>query len=456
MKKKILIGEGYKLNKKSISTKKYEKIYLNNSDRPGHLFCFGTTRIGKTRLIENMIAQDIEDGRSIVIVDPKGDIELLSKVVETAFKFNRQEELLYISPIYADYSAKIDPLAYYYMPEEIVSHIVSGIEVTGSEQFFFNVAYETTLSIVQSLLILQEVYPEEDNYYLNCSTIFKWCSHEDLKKLKVLLEEILKNETTNEKPKLKEKLDSAINLLNKQIQSPPDFFSKISTSLRTILTSLSTGNTGKIIGKAKSNEFIKRLENKQGIILIVQTGSLLTRQTSSIISKILVSMIQSFAGRKYAKGEKIEPAMILYLDEFSNIIYKDIPNLFNKIGGANVWINAFTQSIADLSAHVGEDMAREILDNTNTKIFMKVNDPSTATYISDFSGKKDKFSPIYQVGGSITVRELEVPLVAPENVTRLKTREFFYFGNSGIFKGKTTKVKPCKITIGYPELKSHN
>jgi hypothetical protein len=39
------------------------------------------------------------------------------------------------------------------MPEELVGHIVSGVEV-GKERFFFNVAYEISLVIVQALIML--------------------------------------------------------------------------------------------------------------------------------------------------------------------------------------------------------------------------------------------------------------------------------------------------------------
>ena len=40
--------------------------------RKGHFWCFGTTRVGKTRLMEHIIEQDISKGYSVVAIDPKG------------------------------------------------------------------------------------------------------------------------------------------------------------------------------------------------------------------------------------------------------------------------------------------------------------------------------------------------------------------------------------------------
>ena len=74
------IGEGIDLD----HPQKIVKIGLPDSHRKGHFWCFGTTRIGKTRMMEWIIEQDIRKGNSVVCIDPKGDIELFSKI---AFSF---------------------------------------------------------------------------------------------------------------------------------------------------------------------------------------------------------------------------------------------------------------------------------------------------------------------------------------------------------------------------------
>ena len=432
--KTTFLGYGWNLKEPG----KVRKIRLQDSVRKRHLFCFGSTRIGKTRLIELMIEQDIQKGYSVVFFDPKGDIDIFSKIVQVAYEEGREEELCLVTPIFPQCSAKMDPLAYYYMPEELVSHVVSGIKAR--EEFFINVAYETTFVIIQALLFFARVKKKKPE--LNFNVVKERASYQDLKNL----EEQLKDYESD--PEAQEILAT----LRQILASPQDYFAKVSSSLRTVLTSLSVGSVGAIIGKAKANEFIKRLEEGKRVILIVQTGSLLTRKTAHIVARVLLSMVQSFVGRIYLSGRKLDPPLCVYMDEASNLLYAGVEDLFNKAGGAGVWVHGFTQSIADIEAEIGPQNARKILDNANTKIFMRVNDPNTAEYIADYSGMTTRFSPILSLGGGITVREVEEPVVRPEEVLTLQVREFFLFTMSGAYRGKVAYVDEPYFNILYPRV----
>lgn len=127
-------------------------IKIPDTDREGHIFTMGATRSGKTRLAEAMIEHDIRAGRSILWIDPKGDNAIFSKIVTVARETGREDDLLFFSPVFPRYSVKIDPLSHYFMPEEIVNHVVSGVRVR--EEFYFNIAYEVTLVVVQSLMLI--------------------------------------------------------------------------------------------------------------------------------------------------------------------------------------------------------------------------------------------------------------------------------------------------------------
>ena len=431
---KTLIGKGCDLTDPG-GTK---NIWLPDADRKGHMFCFGSTRIGKTKLIESMIEQDIRKGYSIALFDPKGDIELFSRIVQVAFEENRENELCLVTPIFPEYSAAIDPLAYYFMPEELVSHVVSGIKAR--EEFFINIAYETTLIIVLTLQLLAKT--KKQRPFINLNTIKERVSYAGLLDLKAELDSA---------PESYQKAE-VLAALTQILDSEKDYFAKISSSLRTTLTSLSAGSVGKIIGNAETNQFIKRLEQDKKVILIVQTGSLLTRKTAHIFARVMISMIQSFIGRRYASGKKVSPPLALYLDEASNLMYIGIEDLFNKAGGAGVWVHAFTQSVSDLEAEIGRPFSKKILDNTNTKIFMRVNDPATAQYVADYSGEQKRFSPLLSLGGAITIREVKENLILPEHVLNLQEREFFLFSYQGRYKGKTSYMKMPYFQVEYPQV----
>ncbi len=406
--------------------------------RKGHFWCFGTTRVGKTRLMEHIIEQDISKGYSVVAIDPKGDIDLFSKITGLADATGRLHDLMLITPIFPQYSAILDPLSLYYMPEELVAHITAGVAV-GREPYFFGVAYEVSLVVVQALIMLAEVNGTAPSFNLN--DIKNHISHQDLERLKEQLDYI----NTPEAEQLSRDMQ-------KILSTPPDYYSKVASSLRVALTELTSGNVGQIIGKADENRFIKRLEQGKGIILVVQLGSLLTKRAAYTAGKVIISMIQAFVGRVYSSGKSITPPLVLHIDEAQSVLYHGIEDLFAKAGGAGVYIHGYCQSISQLFAEIGEDRANTILDNCNTKLFMRVPDAKTASYVSRHLGEEKRFSPIISVGGGLSIRETEEVRIKHTEVLNMATRELFLNTYSGTYKGKTATVNDSKLKVTFPNL----
>jgi hypothetical protein len=432
-----VLGIGYDLQAKE---KKLMNIILPDSARKGQFWCFGTNRVGKTRVMENMIEQDIKKGYSVVAIDPKGDIELFSKIIQAAAMAKRLDDISFITPIFPEYSAVIDPLAYYYMPEELVGHIVSGVE-TGKEPYFYNVAYEISLILVQSLILIAKAQGKEPSF--NLLDIKNYISREELEKIKTQeLDKIAKRGN-------KEAIQLAMDL-QKILDSPQDYYSKVSSSLRVALTELTSGNIGQIIGKADENVFIKRLQEGKSVILIAHLGSLLTRKAAATLGKVLISMIQSFIGRVFSSGRVLNPPLCVYIDEAQSTLYQGIDDLFAKAGGAGVWIHGFCQSVNQMYAAIGQDYTKTILDNTNSKFFMRVPDYDTAHYISGQFGTVRKFSPILSVGGGISTREEESPMVREEDILRMQPRQFYFTSYNGIFKGKTKDTSESFVNVEFP------
>jgi type IV secretory pathway VirB4 component len=57
---------------------------MDIGERVGHTLVLGTTRVGKTRLAEILITQDIRRGDVVSVFDPKGDADLLRRVYAEA------------------------------------------------------------------------------------------------------------------------------------------------------------------------------------------------------------------------------------------------------------------------------------------------------------------------------------------------------------------------------------
>ena len=428
-----LIGRG--VNLADISEEMI--ISIKDEDRSGHFGCFGTTRIGKTRLIENIVEQDIRKGYNVVVIDPKGDVELFSKMVQVAAESGRLAEIMLLTPIYPDCSIMLDPLAYYYMEDELVDHVISGIRA--KEDYFIAIASEVSQVVVSGLALQAKYRGEKLN--INFADIKARSDQNSLRKFRETIEHLPGS-------------SDVCQGIEQIVASPSDFFAKVSSSLRTTLSALTSGSTGRIIGKSLTNEFVKRFEEGKGVILFCNTGSLLARRTAHIIGRVLVSMIQSMLGRFFASGRKLNPPLCIHIDEGHNILYPGIQELFSKGGAANVWVHFYTQSIAQVEGEIGREAARSIMDNINTWVYMLVNHPETAQFMEDSSPTIKKYQPILSFGGGISVREIEDKQILAPNVLQLEKRQFYMRSYGKLYKGRTLDVTPAYVKVEFPELSS--
>lgn len=82
-------------------------LALNASDALQHLHVIGPTGVGKSTLLLNLIIKDIEDGRAVVVVDPKGDLvtDVLARVPA-----DRREDVVVLDPADDQRPVGLNPL----------------------------------------------------------------------------------------------------------------------------------------------------------------------------------------------------------------------------------------------------------------------------------------------------------------------------------------------------------
>ncbi len=430
-----MIGKGFSLE--DTKQEHFTDIIQDESSRKGHTFVFGTTRVGKTRLAENGIIQDIKSMKNIVIIDPKVDVDLLSSVYKAAKDANRENDFMLMTSLYPEYSVRINVLSNYYLPDEIINHVMAG--VPADDEFFYNYAYEITSVIVRSLIKIKKETKQEP--VLTFNEISNYVSFSKVQKLREKMQEF------DDEDSIK-----ISNLAVSVLEGEKEYFGKVSSTLRGTLTQLTTGNLAKVVGRSKDNIFIDRIEKNKGAILYVQTGAMLQKQAAFILGKVVVSMIQSVVGRFYASGKKFQIPLAVYIDEMSNCTYRGIEDMFNKAGGCNCYITGLTQSPADIIAEIGEDRARKLFDNTNTKIFMRMNDVTSAKSLTVYGGTDKRFTTQLSLNGGIRSTEVEENILEETDFLELEPREFYYFGFEGKFKGKTVPIKESCLKIKLPEV----
>jgi len=432
-----LIGKGFEVTDLKRDT--FIEIYLELKHRRGHVFVFATTGAGKTRLEEVLIEHDIISiGANVVIIDPKIDDGLLNRTYQSCVKAGRTKDFMLLSTIYPNYSVKINPMSHYYTVDELINNVVAS--VPAKDEFFYNTAYETTSAIVYVRLYIKKI--TRDKNPLNLEEISRYSSYKGLQSLLESLKRIKNTDLEKEQ---------YINLLEQILQSPIDYFSKVTSTLRTTLTQMTLGSIGKVIGNTNTNPFIDRLENDEGVVLYVQTPSMLSKKVSDILAKTVLSMLQATIGRRYLKQKPFVKPLSLHIDEASNALYMGCENIFNKSRGANCMITALTQSVADLEVALGKERAKMIINNSNGKMFMRIVDPDDAKKASTYSGLVKKYTNMISTN-SIMAREMEDAAVTYDEIMKFQPREFFYTGLEGSFRGKTAPVSDTEIKIMLPKI----
>lgn len=80
---------------------------LSINDARHHLHCIGPTGVGKSTLLANLIVQDAAEGRSIVVIEPKGDLieEVLARLPA-----ERTDDVVILDPSERDRPVGLNPL----------------------------------------------------------------------------------------------------------------------------------------------------------------------------------------------------------------------------------------------------------------------------------------------------------------------------------------------------------
>lgn len=85
-------------------------VTMDLRERVGHMLVLGTTRVGKTRLAEVLITQDIRRGNITIVFDPKGDADLLRRMWAEAHRAGRSEEFYVFHLGWPDISARYNAI----------------------------------------------------------------------------------------------------------------------------------------------------------------------------------------------------------------------------------------------------------------------------------------------------------------------------------------------------------
>ena len=127
---------------------------MNLGERVGHTLVLGTTRVGKTRLAELLISQDIRRGEVVIVFDPKGDIDLLRSVYAEAKRAGRQEDFFLFHLGHPEISARYNPVGSFSRITEVATRIAGQLPSEGQSAAFREFVWRFVNVMARALVAL--------------------------------------------------------------------------------------------------------------------------------------------------------------------------------------------------------------------------------------------------------------------------------------------------------------
>jgi conjugal transfer pilus assembly protein TraD len=380
-------------------------LYSELSQLVGHTLIVGTTRVGKTRLFDLLIAQAIFRGETVIIIDPKGDHALARNARAACEASGAGERFVYFHPAHPDRSACIDPLRNWNRKTELASRVAALIpSETGADPFTafgWKVLNDITNGMIAighrpNLVQLRRYVEGGPDGLLQRALKAHFTRH-------------VKDWESRAAPSLKRHRDRVLEAylafyreiavhearsveldgLISTYEHNREHFQKMVASLIPILSMLTSEPLQELLSPDFEPGHERLVTDMSKIIhghkvVYIGLDSLADATVGSAIGSILLADLAAVAGDRYNYGIDSLAPVNLFIDEAAEVLNQPAIQLMNKGGGADFRVTIATQTFADFASRLGdENKARQVLANTNHKIALRVLDSETQKYLAD-------------------------------------------------------------------------
>lgn len=457
-------------------------VMLNLNERVGHMLVLGTTRVGKTRLAEQLITQDIRRGNVTIVFDPKGDADLLRRMYAESHRAGRADEFYVFHLGWPEISARYNAVGRFGRITEVASRIAGQLSGEGNSAAFREFAWRFVNIIAQALVALGqrpdftliqryvnnigELY---ETYAETCLTVHSpqlWLRIENLAQILtdrdiprhmegrslrvVAIERVLNSDEG------KQFYDPVLDALRSAVRYDQKYYDKIVASLLPLLEKLTSGKTAQLISPDYNDMTDPRpifdwlqVIRKKGVVY-VGLDALSDPEVAAAVGNSMFADLVSVAGHIYKFGvneglpqeDEQKTPISLHCDEFNELMGDEFIPLINKGGGAGVEVTAYTQTLPDIEARVGSAAkAAQVVGNFNSLVMLRVRHTETAELLTRQLPEVDVYTKTLisgvtdiqetGTGGDFTsntqdrVSTVRTPLVTAANIISLPKGQAF-------------------------------
>ncbi|HCU0297089.1 TPA: type IV conjugative transfer system coupling protein TraD [Citrobacter sedlakii] len=460
-----------------------QDVWLTLLERVGHTIVYGTTRVGKTRLAELLVTQDIRRGEVTIVFDPKGDADLMKRVWAEAHRASRGDALYLFHLGWPEISARYNAVGRFGRVSEVASRVAGQLSGEGNSAAFREFAWRFVNIIARALVALGERpdYTLIMRYVNNIADLYiRYAEKVIREQLPSLQAQIQNNEQVlgdDDVPRNMQGQPDAVRIWSievalsseegKQLYDPildglrsavrydRTYFDKIVASLLPLLEKLTTGKTAELLAPdyldmSDSRPIFdwEQIIRKKAVVYI-GLDALSDSEVASAVGNSMFADLVSVAGHIYkhgihaglpGEGESKVP-INLHCDEFNELMGDEFIPLINKGGGAGMQVTAYTQTSSDIEARIGNAAkTAQVQGNFNNLIMLRVRENRTAELLTTqlpqveiytktlVSGHQDTDISAGQDFTSSTqdrVGTVKVPLLEPADVVTLPKGQAF-------------------------------
>jgi hypothetical protein len=131
---------------------KEKPVFMDLGERVGHTLILGTMRVGKTRLAEILITQDIRRGEVVIVFDPKGDAHLMARCYVEAKRAGRLCYIMHLG--HPEYSARYNAIGNFERHTEIAGRVSDQLPSAGNSAAFKKLAWRFINIVAGAMVVL--------------------------------------------------------------------------------------------------------------------------------------------------------------------------------------------------------------------------------------------------------------------------------------------------------------
>jgi conjugative coupling factor TraD (TOL family) len=405
-----------------------QDVWMDIGERVGHTLVLGTTRVGKTRLAEILITQDIRRGDVVIVFDPKGDADLLRRVYAEARRAGRAKDFYMFHLGFPQVSARYNAIGNFSRITEVATRIANQLPSEGNSAAFKEFAWRFVNIIARALVALDRRpdYQQVRRYINDIEPLFMeyaraYLEQHGAEDWKAQVEELTGAISERNLPaalrgrnkeavalmrhlQAQDLYDPVLDGLVSAFKYDKTYFDKIVSSVGPLMEKLTTGNIAALISPDYLDENDTRpifewmdVIRRKGIVY-VGLDALTDTTVASAVGNSMFADLVSVAGHIYkhgVSGESVDtpPTISMHADEFNELIGDEFIPLLNKAGGAGFQVTAYTQTWSDVEARLGNRAkAGQVAGNFNTLIMLRVKELATAEMLTEQLPKVEVFT----------------------------------------------------------------